>query len=85
MTQWVVMTSFRSVRWSLWRCVTSTAPNIGGSTPAAASRMSTPRPQSTRIVDPAERTSVAGPARFGSGIGLPVPNSVICMPDVLGR
>src|SRR5438552_1191795 len=85
MTQCVVMTSFRSVRWSLWRCVTSTALNIGGSTPAPASRMSTPRPQSTRNVDPAERTSVAGPARSGSGSGPPVPNNMICMPDVLGR
>lgn len=78
MTQCMVMTSFRSVRWSLWRCVTNTALNIGGSSPAPASRMSTPRPQSTRIAAPSERTSVDGPARSGSGIGLPVPNSVIC-------
>ena len=28
-TQWVVMTSLRSVMWSLWRCVTNTASGIG--------------------------------------------------------
>ena len=38
-----------------------------------------PRPQSTSTDAPAVVTSVDGPARFGSGIGLPVPSSVIFM------
>ena len=49
-TQFVVMTSLRSVRWSLCRCVTSTASSIGGSTPAPARRITAPRPQSARMV-----------------------------------
>src|SRR5262249_51634871 len=46
-------------------------------TPTAAARCNTPRPQSTRNACPPARTRVDGPARFGSGIGLPVPSRVI--------
>ncbi len=75
-TQWVVTTSFRSQMWSLWRWVSSTAESCMGSTPAAASRSTTPRPASTsRVRDPA-CTRVAAPARSGDGSGLPVPRSV---------
>ena len=77
MTQFVVMTSLSAVRWSLCRCVISTAVSIGGITPAAVRRISNPRPQSTRSVASADWTSVDGPARCESGIGLPVPSSVI--------
>ncbi len=43
-----VITSLRSVMWSLCRCVMHTAVSWPTGTPAAAKRISTPRPQSTR-------------------------------------
>ena len=76
-TQRVVMTSERSVMWSLCRWVSSSAVRLAAPTPAAAARMSTPRPQSTRKACPPAVTKVDGPARFGSTIGLPVPRRVI--------
>ena len=73
----VVMTSFRSVMWSLCRWVMSTVVSALGGTPTAAMRITTPRPQSTRWCSPPAWINVAGPARSGSGRGLPVPRSVI--------
>ncbi len=49
-THRVVMTSDRSVMWSLCRWVSSSAVMLAAPTPAAAARISTPRPQSTRNV-----------------------------------
>ena len=72
-THRVVITSDRSVMWSLCRWVSSRAVIPEACTPAAAARISTPRPQSTRKTDSPALTSVDGPARFGSTIGLPVP------------
>ena len=60
--------------WSLCRWVSSTASSIGGNTPAPVSRISTPRPASTSSRVVPATTSVDGPARFGSGSGLPVPS-----------
>ena len=76
-TQRLVITSLRSVMWSLWRWVSTSAVSWLACAPAAAARMRTPRPQSKSRVAPPARTSVAGPARRGSTSGLPVPSSVI--------
>src|SRR6478752_3300761 len=70
------MTSLRSVMWSLWRWVSSTADSWGGSRPAPTRRIRTPRPASTRRLASPAWTSDDGPARFGSGSGLPVPSTV---------
>ena len=77
MIQCVVITSLRAQMWSLWRWVMSTAPRKAGSDPAAAKRITVPRPASTRMwVSPA-LMSVDGPARLASGSGDPVPVSTI--------
>ena len=76
-TQRVVMMSERSVMWSLCRWVSSSAVSPEAWAPAAAARISVPRPQSTRKLRPPAETSVDGPARFGSTIGLPVPSRVM--------
>ena len=73
----VISRSPRSAMWSLCRWVSSSADNPAAPTPTAAARCSTPRPQSTRNTCPPARTRVDGPARFGSGMGLPVPSNVI--------
>ena len=75
-THRVMITSPRSAMWSLCRWVSSSAVKLLAPTPIAAVRCCTPRPQSTRKVCPPARTSVDGPARRGSGIGLPVPSRV---------
>src|SRR5581483_6565711 len=75
----MVTTSLKSVTWSLCRCVKKTVSNAAGPVIAAAARMRTPRPQSKSRSRPAARTSVAGPARFASGSGLPVPSVISCM------
>jgi hypothetical protein len=77
MIQREVTMSFKSLMWSLCKCVSKIAETNGGNTPAAVMRITQPRPQSTTMCWPAACTSVDGPARFGSGIGLPVPNKVI--------
>jgi len=51
-----------------------------GSTPAASKRMIAARPQSIMMFCAPACTKVHGPARFGSGMGLPVPSKVIFMP-----
>ena len=76
-TQRVVMTSDRSVMWSLCRWVSSSAVRPAAWAPAAAARIRAPRPQSTRNCWPPAETRVDGPARFGSTIGLPVPSRVM--------
>ena len=68
------MMSFRSVMWSECMWVNSTAEIAAGATPTAASRMTTPRPQSASRFTPPALTSVAGPARCGLGMGEPVPS-----------
>src|SRR5579872_399104 len=73
-TQWVVITSFRSLMWSECMCVINTAVSAGGGTPAPVSRMTTPRPQSIRMFAFPARTRLAGPARVALGIGEPVPS-----------
>src|SRR6202011_3224693 len=73
-TQRVISTSPRSATWSLWRCVRSSAVRALAPTPTAVARCRTPRPQSTSSVWPPARSSVEGPARSGSGMGLPVPS-----------
>ena len=50
-----------------------------GSVPAAVRRITTARPASTKMVVLPAFTKVAGPPRFGSGIGLPVPSRVMSM------
>ena len=67
--QRVVTRSPTSVTWSLCRWVSRTASSRLGPDPAAASRITTPRPASTRKDLLPARTSVAGPARCGSGRG----------------
>src|SRR5262245_22879824 len=57
-------------------CVISTALIACGPTPEAARRITTARPQSIRMLDPPAFTSVAGPARSGWGIGVPVPSKM---------
>ncbi|CFE46556.1 Uncharacterised protein [Mycobacterium tuberculosis] len=76
-TQLVISTSPSSAIWSLCKWVSSTADNPAAPTPTAAARCSTPRPQSTRNACAPARTRVDGPARSGSGMGLPVPSNVI--------
>ena len=80
MTQRLVMTSLRSVMWSLCRWVSSTAVSMGGTTPPAASRRPTPRPASNRNVVPtgSHQGGRAGPVRRRAA-GCPVPSSVISM------
>jgi hypothetical protein len=75
--QRIVTRSLKSVTWSECRWVSSTwCRNPGPGMPAAASRIETPRPQSTSRLRPPACTSVAGPARLASGSGEPVPSSV---------
>ena len=75
-TQRVMIRSPRSAMWSLCRWVSSSAVRPLAPAPTAVNLCCTPRPQSTRNVCPPARTSVAGPARRASGMGLPVPSSV---------
>src|SRR5665213_1789260 len=74
--QRMVKMSLRSVMWSLWRWVRITARKAGAPEPAAAARIRTPRPQSKRRSPAVVRTSVDGPARCGSGSGLPLPRMI---------
>lgn len=83
MTQRVVITSFRSVMWSLCRWVSTTARRAPAWLPAPANRMSMPRPASPRNWSSPPVIKVAGPARFGSGNGLPVPSNVMVSPSVI--
>src|SRR5690606_9444900 len=78
MTHRVVTTSVRSQMWSECRWGASTAESCAGNSRAAARRMAAPRPASTRTIVAPARTRVDGPARSGSGIGLPVPRTVTC-------
>ncbi len=81
--QWVVTTSLKSLTWSECRWVSRTAVTWPMPAPAAASRMSTPRPVSTRNRWPPASTRFAAPARSADGNGHPVPNVVIFMPGSL--
>ena len=60
----------------LCKWVNRVAVNWLAPTPTAVLRRSTPRPQSKRKLWPPAWTSVDGPARSGSGIGLPVPRTM---------
>ncbi len=73
--QRMVMMSLRSVMWSLCRWVRNTARRALAPVAAPAARISTPRPQSNRRSPEEVRTKVAGPARLGSGRGLPLPRT----------
>src|ERR1700727_1313076 len=81
-THRVVITSFRSVTWSLCRWVRNTACRAPALVPAAAARIRTPRPQSKSRSPRSVLTSVAGPARSGSGSGLPLPSTTTCTFDL---
>jgi hypothetical protein len=78
MTHRIVNTSLRSVMWSLCRWVRNSAWKAPAPDATAAARISTPRPQSKRTSPIEVRISVEGPARSGSGIGLPLPRMVTC-------
>jgi hypothetical protein len=82
MIQRVVITSLKSVMWSLWRCVRNTARSAAALAPTAAARISTARPQSKRRSPADVRTSVDAPARSGSGNGTPLPRMTVCTRDV---
>ena len=71
-THRVVMTSERSVMWSLCRCVRSRAEMLAAPTPTAAARINVPRPQSTRNV------CAAGPHEGRGSGAVGVDNGTAC-------
>ena len=64
------------ITWSEWRCVRNTRVTVPSGTPASASRIVAPRPQSNRKRRPPASTSVLAPyCRRLTGGPTPVPSS----------